>query len=63
MNRLLIAVVLAALSTPSLARGEPGPDNHSYTQPAAERRQKQSKAGNSKWWPCYVTRAGYNSCE
>ena len=43
MNRLLMAVVLAALSTPALARGEPGPDNHSYTQPAAERHQKQSK--------------------
>jgi hypothetical protein len=63
MNRLLIAVVLAALSTPALVRGKAEPDNHSYTQPTAERHQKQSKAGNSQWRPCYVTRAGYNSCE
>jgi hypothetical protein len=63
MNRLLIAVVLAALSTPALARGEAGPDNQSYTQPTTERHQQQSKADNSQSRPCYVTRAGYNSCE
>jgi len=48
MNRLLIAVVLVALSTPALARGEAGPDNQSYTQPTTERHQQQSKADNSQ---------------
>ena len=63
MNRLLIAIALAALSTPALARGEAGPDHHNYVQPTSEQLQKQSKADNSQWRPCHITRAGYNSCE
>jgi hypothetical protein len=41
MNRLLIAVALAALSTPALARGEAGPDDHSYVQPTSEQHQNR----------------------
>ena len=57
MNRLLIAVALAALSTPALARGEPGPDYHHYVQPRSEQHQRQSQTGNSQtndpyWQPC-----------
>ena len=68
MNRLFIAVALAALSTPALARGEAVPDHHRYVQPTSEQHQKQSKAGNSQtndpyWTPCHITRAGYNSCD
>ena len=32
-------------------------------KPTAERHQQRSKADNSQSRPCYVTRAGYNSCE
>jgi hypothetical protein len=63
MNRLLITIALAALSTPALARGEAGPDQRSYAQPRYEQHQKQSRADNSQWTRCHITRAGYNSCE
>jgi len=68
MNKLLIAVALAALSTPAEARGEAGSDHHRYVQPTSEQHQRQSKAANSQtndpyWRPCHITRAGYNSCD
>ena len=63
MNKLLFAIALAALSIPALARGEPGPDYHSYVQPTSEQHQKQSNAGNSQRRPCYVPRAGLYRCE
>jgi len=66
MNRLLIAVALAALSTPALARGEAVPDHHRYVQPTSEQHQKQSNAGNSQtndpYW-CHITRFGHASCD